>query len=68
MIRLRLDALLSERGCTRYRLSKETGIKYQTLDKYFKNQVVRYDSFILDKICHVLRCTPGDLFSYSDTE
>lgn len=64
MVRLILDKLLDEKEITRYQLAKLTGIKYQTIDNYYKNKVVRYDSFILSKICEVLECEIGDVLMY----
>ena len=60
-IRIRLDNLLRERDITRYELSKRTGIKFQTIDNYYKNKVSRYDSDILLKICTALDCTIDEL-------
>lgn len=65
MIRLTLDKCLEKRGITRYELSKRTGIKYQIIDNYYKNSVVRYDSYILNKICQALECDVCDLISYN---
>ena len=65
MIRLTLDKCLEKRGITRYELSKRTGIKYQIIDNYYKNSVVRYDSYILNKICQALECDVCDLISYT---
>ena len=39
MVKLTLDKLLDDRGITRYELEKVTGIKYQTIDNYYKNKV-----------------------------
>lgn len=64
MVKLTLDKLLSEKEITRYQLSKMTEIKYQTIDNYYKNKVVRYDSFILSKICEVLDCKIDDILTY----
>ena len=55
-IRLSLDKALERRKMTRYELSQKTGIGYQTIDKYYKNRVVRYDSYLLLKICAALSC------------
>jgi len=68
MITLKLKELLDERNLTRYWLSVKIGIKYQTIDGYYKNKVVRYDSYILNKICEALDCTPGDLINYQKDE
>lgn len=64
MVKLTLDKLLTEKKITRYQLSKMTEIKYQTIDNYYKNKVVRYDSFILSKICEALKCEIGDILKY----
>ena len=64
MIRLTLDKYLDTHKISRYNLSKLTGIEYQIIDKYYKNKVVRYDSYLLDKICAALDCDISDLIEY----
>ena len=64
MVRLTIDKYLDKRGITRYELAKRTDIKFQTIDRYYKNRVVRYDSYILDRICEALKCSPGDIIEY----
>ena len=64
MVQLTLDAQLKKCGITRYELSKRTGIIYHTIDSYYKNQVVRYDSYILNKICEALNCNISDIIEY----
>ncbi len=68
MIRLTLDKCLTERGVTRYELAKRTDIKFQTIDRYYKNRVVRYDSYILDRICQALDCQLSDIIEYVEDE
>lgn len=65
MIKLTIDKQLEKSGITRYELSKRTGIVYHTIDSYYKNQVVRYDSYILDKICQALNCNISDIIEYT---
>lgn len=65
MVRLTLDCLLLQKGITRYELSKRTGIKFQIVDHYYKNTVVRYDSYILNKFCEALDCDITDLMEYT---
>ena len=64
MVRLCLDKYLDKRGITRYELAKRTDIKFQTIDRYYKNRVVRYDNYILDRICAALECSPSDIIEY----
>ena len=64
MIRLTIDKYLDKCGITRYELAKRTDVKFQTIDRYYKNRVVRYDSYILDRICAVLDCSLGDIIEY----
>ena len=68
MVRLTLDKQLEKCGITRYELSKRTGIIYHTIDSYYKNQVVRYDSYILNKFCEALDCDISDIIEYVKDE
>lgn len=64
MIRLTIDKYLDSHSITRYELSKRTGIRFQIIDNYYKNRVVRYDSYILDRMCEALDCEVSDLIIY----
>ena len=64
MVRLTIDKYLDRCGITRYELAKRTEVKFQTIDRYYKNRVVRYDSYILDRICAALNCTLCDIIEY----
>ena len=64
MVQLIVDKYLDKHGITRYELAKRTEVKFQTIDRYYKNQVVRYDSYILDRICEALGCDICDIIEY----
>lgn len=64
MIRLTIDDYLKKLGITRYELAKRTDINFQTIDRYYKNNVVRYDGYILDRICKALDCGISDIIEY----
>ena len=64
MIRLTIDRQLQKANITRYELSKRTGIHYHIIDKYYKNKVVRYDSYVLDRVCAALGCCIADILVY----
>ena len=65
VIRLTLDKVLTEKQISRYELAKRTGIQYAVIDKYYKNTVKRYDSFVLDRICTALHCDVSALLLYT---
>ncbi len=64
MIRLTVKEYLDGHGITRYELAKRSGISFQVIDKYYKNKVVRYDSYLLEKFCDALGCGIADLIEY----
>lgn len=68
MVRLTIDKYLDKCGITRYELAKRTDVKFQTIDRYYKNRVVRFDSYILDRICKALECDINDIIEYVNEE
>lgn len=64
MIKLTVDKYLDSREITRYELAKRTGIRFQIIDNYYKNKVVRYDSYVLDRICDALGCDISEIIEY----
>lgn len=64
MIKLTIDSLLESNNISRYELAKRTGIRYHIIDNYYKNKVIRYDSYVLDKICLALDCKIEDIIKY----
>ena len=64
MVRITLNTALKNCDMSRYELSKRTGIRYHIIDNYYKNKVVRYDSFILNKICTALDCKIEDIIEF----
>lgn len=66
MIRITLDSALKEYNISRYELAKRTGIRYHIIDNYYKNKVVRYDSFILNKICIALNCNIDKIIKFEE--
>lgn len=64
MIKLSLKEFLDKNNITRYELAKRTQIQYTIIDNYYKNKVVRYDSYVLDKICTALDCEISDIIEF----
>ena len=63
---LTLDKLLSDPQRQPLRVVKRTGIRYPIIDNYYKNKVVRYDSYVLERICSALDCSLSDLIRYEN--
>lgn len=64
MIKITLDEALNKCDISRYELAKRTGIRYHIIDNYYKNKVIRYDSYVLNKICIALNCEIKDLIKF----
>ena len=56
-----LKSVLNKRKKSVYELSKETGIRYHIVKKYYRNDVYRVDLDILEKFCSALNCEPYDI-------
>ena len=65
MIKLTVDKCIDAKQITRYELAKRTGIRFQIIDNYYKNKVVRYDSYVLNKMCEALGCGISELIEYT---
>lgn len=63
-VKITLDRALEKSGITRNKLSTLTDVKYQLVDRYYKNQVERVDLHFLAKVCYVLGCEIDDLLEY----
>ncbi len=64
-IRVKLRDALDSRNITRNRLRTLTGVKYDVIDRYYKNETVQMaDLDFLAKVCCVLDCQLGELLEY----
>ena len=61
---LTLDNYLDSHGISRYYVSEKTHIRYDTINKYYRNRISRYDSYVLAKICDAIGCTISDIIQY----
>lgn len=61
MINIQLNEILEAKGHTLYWLAKQTDVRYATIWNLSRGQVGRLSMDVLDRICAVLDCQPGDL-------
>jgi DNA-binding Xre family transcriptional regulator len=64
MIICTLKEVLKRKGWTRYRLQKESGITFPTLQAMYYRESKGYSSDVLNRLCATLRCGPGDLLKW----
>ncbi len=65
-IRICLDELLEKSDLNRFSLSKKSGVSYQVITRYYKNQTHKYDADTLVKLCIALECGIGDLIKIEE--
>lgn len=63
----KLLTLLAEKGYTSYRIRKENIIGQGTLTA-IKNGTGGLDHRSIAKLCHILKCQPGDLMEYVEDQ
>ena len=63
-----LKSMAKKRNKSVYELSKETGIRYHIVKKYYRNEVYRVDLEVLKKLCITLECMPSDIIKSIEVE
>ncbi len=64
-IKNKLMVILADKELTLNELARLTGIRYATLWSFAKNKTQKADYGILNQVCKVLDCTPGDILRYT---
>ena len=68
-VKVKLAALLDSKGITRNRLQTLTGIKYEVIDRYYKEKNVEMvDLDFLAKVCYALNCKVEDIAVYVSSD
>lgn len=61
MIKVLINEQLQKKGRTLYWLAKQAGVRYATIWNLSRGDVGRLSIDVLDRMCEVLDCQPGDL-------
>ncbi len=68
-VRVKLAELLDQNHITRNRLGELIGVKFETVDRYFRGESVEMvDLNFLAKVCYVMNCKIEDLLEYEPPE
>lgn len=68
MIKFRLKVLLAMNDMNQKELAEKTGIRAPTISAICTNSIKEIPVGVLDKICTVLQCQPGELMEYIPDE
>ena len=68
MIKFRLKVLLAMNDMNQKELAEKTGIRAPTISAICTNSIKEIPEGVLDKICTVLQCQPGELMEYIPDE
>ena len=68
MIKFRVKVMLAMREMTQKELAEKTGIRPPTISAICTGTIKHLPVDVLDRICDVLDCQPGDIVEYIRTE
>lgn len=63
-IKLKLNEFMDKRGITRNGLATAVNVRFEVIDKWYRNDVEKLDLDVLARICCVLECEVEDLLVY----
>ena len=68
MIKFKVKVMLAMRDMTQKELAEKTGIRPPTISAICTGTIKHLPVDVLDRICDVLNCQPGDIVEYIRTE
>ena len=68
MIKFKVIVMLAMREMTQKELAEKTGIRPPTISAICTGTIKHLPVDVLDRICDVLNCQPGDIVEYIRTE
>ena len=60
-LHLRINELLSKRGCSKNRICKDLDIPRGNFNRYCRDEFQRIDAKLILKLCNYLDCAIGEL-------
>lgn len=68
MIKIHLSRILGEKRLTQKKLAELANVRPNTINIMYHEQLNRLDLDVLNRICSVLNCQPGDLMEFIPDE
>ena len=67
-IRIKLNELLAQAGISKNKLSHRAEMQRSQINHYCNNEVTRFDTDVLARICTVFNCEISDLLEFVPSE
>lgn len=68
-MKIKVSTIMDKENVSVYELSKETGLKHQTVKAYYNNNpLTKVDMDVLAKMCYVLDCKIDDVLEYEEPD
>lgn len=63
-VKVNIKSIMEKRNISKTQLAKRTGLHYQIINRYYDDEIVRFDRDVLAKLCYILDCTLDELIYY----
>lgn len=63
-VRIKLSELLVQRGISKNILSQRAEMQRTQINRYCKDEILRFDKDVLARLCTVLECDISDLLEF----
>ncbi|MEG0994597.1 MAG: helix-turn-helix transcriptional regulator, partial [Bacilli bacterium] len=63
-INFKLEKLMKEKGFSKNKLCVKAGLRFETVQGYYKGNISRIDLFVISQMCEVLECNIQDIIEY----
>ncbi len=64
----KLDEILKSRNVSINKLMKETNTDFKVIKRILTGELVRFDIFVIARLCNYLNCTITDIIEYNPQE
>ena len=64
----KLKNIMDEKKMSKNHLCKLTGLRFETIQGYYKGNISRVDLYVLSLLCKALECRIEDIIEYQDSE
>jgi len=65
-IKFKLKQILEDEKISKNYLSTKSGVRFDTIQRYIKGDIVRVDLDIVCKLCNSLNCNIEDIIEYKN--